>query len=161
AFVRSCGEDPGRDQGRICRTRLTPFCPCPGQIGRYFRSGPASPATIPPEFEHVQKLRARTGSVLLKTFDTERIGVTFPPPAPARPARPRLRALGRASGYRPGHGSVSDPARVRVRPAWPGRVAARRLVGMSALLERLLPLWTQPVDARDDPEAAFGQVYAD
>src|SRR5262249_25866913 len=124
-------------------------------------SGPASPATIPPEFEHVQKLRARTGSVLLKTFDTERIGVTFPPPAPARPARPRLRALCRASGYRPGHGSVSDPARVRGRPAWPGRVAARRLVGMSALLERLLPLWTQPVDARDDPEAAFGQVYAD
>jgi predicted ester cyclase len=32
---------------------------------------------------------------------------------------------------------------------------------MTAILERLLPLWTQPVDARDDPEAAFGQVYAD
>jgi SnoaL-like polyketide cyclase len=29
-----------------------------------------------------------------------------------------------------------------------------------ALLERLLPLWTQPVDARDDTEAAFGAVYA-
>ena len=32
---------------------------------------------------------------------------------------------------------------------------------MTALLERLLPLWTQPVDARDDAEAAFGEVYAD
>jgi predicted ester cyclase len=29
------------------------------------------------------------------------------------------------------------------------------------LLERLLPLWTQPVDAWDDAEAAFGKVYAD
>jgi predicted ester cyclase len=32
---------------------------------------------------------------------------------------------------------------------------------MTALLERLLPLWTEPVDGRDDPEAAFGEVYAD
>jgi predicted ester cyclase len=32
---------------------------------------------------------------------------------------------------------------------------------MIALLERLLPLWTEPVDGRDDPEAAFGEVYAD
>ena len=32
---------------------------------------------------------------------------------------------------------------------------------MSELLERLLPLWTEPVDGRDDPEAAFGAVYAD
>ena len=32
---------------------------------------------------------------------------------------------------------------------------------MIALVERLLPLWTQPVDARDDAQAAFGQVYAD
>ena len=24
-----------------------------------------------------------------------------------------------------------------------------------------MPLWTQPVDARDAPEAAFGEVYAD
>ena len=31
-----------------------------------------------------------------------------------------------------------------------------RLVGVSELLERLLPLWTEPVDGRDDPEAAFG-----
>jgi len=30
-----------------------------------------------------------------------------------------------------------------------------------ALLERLVPLWTQPVDARDAPEAAFRAVYAD
>ena len=30
-----------------------------------------------------------------------------------------------------------------------------------ALLERLLPLWTQPVDSWDDPEAAFREVYAD
>ncbi len=32
---------------------------------------------------------------------------------------------------------------------------------MTALLDRLLPLWTQPVDARVDPEAAFGAVYTD
>lgn len=32
---------------------------------------------------------------------------------------------------------------------------------MIALSERLLPLWTQPVDARDAPEAAFREVYAD
>ena len=32
---------------------------------------------------------------------------------------------------------------------------------MIALLERLLPLWTEPVDGRGDPEAAFGSVYAD
>jgi predicted ester cyclase len=31
---------------------------------------------------------------------------------------------------------------------------------VAALLERLTPLWTQPVDARDDAEAAFGEVYA-
>jgi hypothetical protein len=30
-----------------------------------------------------------------------------------------------------------------------------------ALVERLLPLWTEPVDSRDDPEAAFRGVYAD
>ena len=29
---------------------------------------------------------------------------------------------------------------------------------MIALLERLLPLWTEPVDGRGDPEAAFGEV---
>jgi predicted ester cyclase len=32
---------------------------------------------------------------------------------------------------------------------------------MIALLERLVPLWTDPVDGRGDPEAAFGEVYAD
>jgi len=32
---------------------------------------------------------------------------------------------------------------------------------MIALLDRLVPLWTQPVDSRDDPEAAFREVYAD
>jgi len=32
---------------------------------------------------------------------------------------------------------------------------------VTSLLERLLPLWTEPVDGRDDPEAAFGEVYAD
>jgi hypothetical protein len=31
---------------------------------------------------------------------------------------------------------------------------------MIALLERLVPLWTEPVDGRGDPEAAFGEVYA-
>lgn len=31
---------------------------------------------------------------------------------------------------------------------------------MIAILERLLPLWTRPVEAWDDPEAAFGEVYA-
>jgi hypothetical protein len=30
-----------------------------------------------------------------------------------------------------------------------------------ALLERLLPLWIQPVDSWDDPKAAFGEVYTD
>jgi len=48
-------------------------------------------------------------------------------------------------------------------PGRPGQTGPRprRLVAMTAILDRLLPLWTQPVDARDDPEAAFGQVYAD
>jgi hypothetical protein len=32
---------------------------------------------------------------------------------------------------------------------------------MIDLLERLLPLWTQPVDSRDDAVAAFRTVYAD
>jgi SnoaL-like polyketide cyclase len=40
-------------------------------------------------------------------------------------------------------------------------LAAGRLVAVSELLERLLSLWTEPVDGRDDPEAAFGAVYAD
>jgi len=30
-----------------------------------------------------------------------------------------------------------------------------------AVLDRLLPLWTQPVDSRDNAEAAFRAVYAD
>ncbi|HET8651140.1 MAG TPA: ester cyclase [Gaiellaceae bacterium] len=32
---------------------------------------------------------------------------------------------------------------------------------MTALLDRLLGLWQEPVDERDDPEAAFREVYAD
>jgi predicted ester cyclase len=32
---------------------------------------------------------------------------------------------------------------------------------MIALLDRLIPLWTQPVGSRDDPEAAFREAYAD
>jgi hypothetical protein len=32
---------------------------------------------------------------------------------------------------------------------------------MTALVERLLPLWTQPIRARDDAQAAFAEVYAD
>jgi hypothetical protein len=32
---------------------------------------------------------------------------------------------------------------------------------MIALLDRLVPLWTQPVDSRGDPEAAFREAYAD
>ena len=40
-------------------------------------------------------------------------------------------------------------------------LAAGRLVDVTDLLERLLPLWTEPVDGRDDPEGAFGAVYAD
>ena len=32
---------------------------------------------------------------------------------------------------------------------------------MTALVDRLLPLWTRPVRAREDPRAAFAEVYAD
>lgn len=32
---------------------------------------------------------------------------------------------------------------------------------MADLVERLLRLWTQPVDGHPDPKAVFGQVYAD
>jgi predicted ester cyclase len=32
---------------------------------------------------------------------------------------------------------------------------------MTALLDRLLGLWQEPVDERDDPEAAFRELYAD
>ena len=32
---------------------------------------------------------------------------------------------------------------------------------MTALAERLLALWQQPVDGRADPEAAFRELYAD
>jgi hypothetical protein len=32
---------------------------------------------------------------------------------------------------------------------------------MTALLDRLLGLWQEPVDKRDDPEAAFRELYAD
>ena len=32
---------------------------------------------------------------------------------------------------------------------------------MTSLVDRLLDLWQAPVDERDDPEAAFRQLYAD
>jgi hypothetical protein len=32
---------------------------------------------------------------------------------------------------------------------------------MTALVERLMALWTQPIRARDDAQAAFAEVYAD
>jgi len=32
---------------------------------------------------------------------------------------------------------------------------------VTALAERLLALWQQPVDGRADPEAAFRELYAD
>ena len=32
---------------------------------------------------------------------------------------------------------------------------------VSAFLDRLIPLWTQPAGSRDDAEAAFREVYAD
>jgi hypothetical protein len=38
---------------------------------------------------------------------------------------------------------------------------AAQTVVVIALVECLLPLWTRPVDAWDDPEAAFCEVYAD
>src|SRR5215831_17216455 len=44
---------------------------------------------------------------------------------------------------------------------WPGQRPGGRLVSMTAVVERLLPLWTQPVSARDDAQAAFAEVYAD
>ena len=40
-------------------------------------------------------------------------------------------------------------------------MATKRHQDLLTLLERLLPLWTQPVDAWDDTEAAFREVYAD
>ena len=32
---------------------------------------------------------------------------------------------------------------------------------MNPVLDRLMSLWREPVDARPDPEAAFREVYAD
>ena len=46
-------------------------------------------------------------------------------------------------------------------PGRDGAATARQTGAVIALLERLLPLWTQPVDSRDDAEAAFREVYAD
>jgi predicted ester cyclase len=43
---------------------------------------------------------------------------------------------------------------------WLGWRELGRLVAVDAFLERLRALWTQPVDALDDAEAAFGQLYA-
>ena len=42
-----------------------------------------------------------------------------------------------------------------------GSSAAKQTGSVIVLLECLLPLWTQPVDAWDDTEAAFREVYAD
>jgi len=44
---------------------------------------------------------------------------------------------------------------------WQGSTMAKQTGAVIALLERLLPLWTQPVDAWDDAEVAFREVYAD
>jgi len=44
---------------------------------------------------------------------------------------------------------------------WLDERGPSRLVGVNSVLERLMPLWTQPVDAQPDPLAAFGAVYAD
>jgi SnoaL-like polyketide cyclase len=38
---------------------------------------------------------------------------------------------------------------------------AEQTCRVTALLDRLFALWTQPVDSRDDAEAAFREVYAD
>ena len=42
-----------------------------------------------------------------------------------------------------------------------GPAGAKQTIPVTSVLERLLPLWAQPVDARPDPVAAFGEVYAD
>jgi hypothetical protein len=46
-------------------------------------------------------------------------------------------------------------------PAWRGPSGGKQTGAVIALLERLVALWTQPVDSRDDAEAAFREVYAD
>lgn len=45
--------------------------------------------------------------------------------------------------------------------AWLGQRRRSKLVAVTAVLDRLVPLWTQPVDAWPDPVAAFAEVYAD
>jgi predicted ester cyclase len=42
-----------------------------------------------------------------------------------------------------------------------GPAGAKHTVAVTSVLERLLPLWAQPVDGRPDPVAAFGELYAD
>jgi SnoaL-like polyketide cyclase len=46
-------------------------------------------------------------------------------------------------------------------PTVGGPPTAQQTGAVVALLERLLPLWTQPVDSWDDAGAAFREVYAD
>jgi predicted ester cyclase len=57
---------------------------------------------------------------------------------------------------------MAPPAdgKVDVAPEWLGRQRGSKLVAVTSVLERLMPLWTQPVDAWPDPVAAFGEVYA-
>jgi predicted ester cyclase len=50
--------------------------------------------------------------------------------------------------------------------AGPSKLAGRpsrdvHTTNMTALVDRLLGLWQEPVDERDDPEAAFRELYAD
>jgi len=52
--------------------------------------------------------------------------------------------------------SASTRASRRVNVAWQCHIT-----DMSALPDRLFDLWLEPVDARDDPEAAFRELYAD
>src|ERR1700745_2175879 len=49
----------------------------------------------------------------------------------------------------------------RLSGCWSGPPTPGQTGTVSALLDRLIPLWTQPVDSRDDAEAAFRAVYAD
>src|SRR5437762_11292083 len=44
---------------------------------------------------------------------------------------------------------------------WSGPLMAEQTGTVTDLLDRLFPLWTQPVDSRDDAEVAFREVYAD
>jgi predicted ester cyclase len=52
----------------------------------------------------------------------------------------------------------AGPKARRARSTWRGSV---QTTDMSALLDRLFDLWLESVDERDDPEAAFRELYAD